>query len=353
VSSRWARGLALVVACGLMLPQAMSSAVAAGVNVGDDAIENDDLRGDLYPALKGLPDGASIKQSFERAMSGDASTVPALLGLLNHSNMHVAEWAARMLGRFGSPDVSQALKNLTSDSRDLVRAGGLRGLFRMGDPATASIARAGLQDASYIIQIASLATLEGLGDGGNGAAVVVYLDSPTRQVHPNVIFDTLEVLGDAPGSTVVVDRLAQEVNDKSRLMDVRAGAALAVEKLGRPDLGGRVLDRVNVRTAFETIDVAQFKVQRLATKQGVTISGQGQLDVLLSAIDVDGKKPVLDPWGRLVRGVFVSPGIFNVVSDGPDKTPKTVDDVSTAESFASYSSRMYADLFGPPIPPGP
>jgi hypothetical protein len=349
------RGLALVVACSALLPLATSSDAAAGINRGDDSIENNDLRGDLYPALKGLADGASIKQTFERAMSGDTSTVPALLALLSHSDMQVADWAARMLGRFGSPDVSQALKAVANDSsaRVLVRAGALRGLFRMGDPSTASIARAGLQDLDYWIQIASLATLEGLGDSANSAAVVAFLDSPTRQVHPSAIFDTLEVLGDARGSTVVVDRLAREVNDKSKLMDVRADAALALEKLGRPDLGGRVLDRVNVGAAFETIGVAQFKVKRLATQQGVTISGQGQLDALLSAIDIDGKKPVLDPWARLLRGVFVSPRIFNVVSDGPDKTPNTADDVSTAESFASYSSRMYADLFGPPILPSP
>jgi hypothetical protein len=348
------RGLALVVACS-SLPLATSGGAAAGINRGDDSIENNDLRGDLYPALKGLADGASIKQTFERAMSGDASTVPALLALLSHSDMQVAEWAARMLGRFGSPDVSQALKAVANDSsaRVLVRAGALRGLFRMGDPSTASIATAGLQDLDYWIQIASLATLEGLGDSANSAAVVAFLDSPTRQVHPSAIFDTLEVLGDAPGSTVVVDRLAREANDKSKLMDIRADAALALEKLGRPDLGGRVLDRVNVGAAFRLAILARSEVQRLAAQQGVSLTSQGLLDALLSAIDIDGKKPVRDPWGRLVRGVFVSPGIFNMVSDGPDKTPNTADDVSTAESFASYSSRVYADLFGPPIPPSP
>jgi hypothetical protein len=43
--------------------------------------------------------------------------------------------------------------------------------------------------------------------------------------------------------------------------------------------------------------------------------------------------------------VFVVPTGFNVVSDGPDRTARTADDMSTAELFDVYEARVFGDLF--------
>jgi hypothetical protein len=320
------------------------------VHVGDDTIENRFLRGDLYSLLPGLPDGATIKQTFEQAMSGDASAVPSLISLLHHPTPQVAQWAASILGRFGSPQVSQALKAVAGDSRNLVRAGVIRGLFRMQDPAAAEFAKSGLQDTNYTVQIASLAALEGLGDSANSATLLLYIDFPKKAVGLSAIFETLAVLGDVPGSTAVVDRLVVEENNKTNDWEDRTAAALALVQLGRADLGPPVLDRIYADEAHGLVQVARHKVQKLAASQGVQVTGQGQVDSLLAAIDVDGKKPVIDPWGQPIRGVFVSAGVFNIVSNGPDRTPGTADDISTAESWSAYDARMFASLFGPPLP---
>jgi hypothetical protein len=163
--------------------------------------------------------------------------------------------------------------------------------------------------------------------------------------HPDEVDDdaleSLGKLGDPPGSTVVRDRLLAEVNNKRRKLDLRYGAALGLKAMGMAELARPVLDIKKALNTHSNLGVVKNAMGRLAAEKGVKITSQTAVDVLLR--DVEGEKQ--DLWNRPLRAGFVSENLFHVVSDGPDMTPATQDDLSTAEDVSAYLYRVFPDQF--------
>lgn len=294
-----------------------------------------------YLAIQHLPDFPQVKEAFEKGLSGDATVSAVLAALLRHPNEGVASTAAEMLGRFPSAAASTALKeSYNTDERLFVRVNALAGLARMKDPATAPLSIAALEGDDEAMQGAGLGALEALGDSAYSAAMLQYYERHPDEVDDDAL-ESLGKLGDPPGSTVVRDRLLAEVNNKRRKLDLRYGAALGLKAMGMAELARPVLDIKKALNTHSNLGVVKNAMGRLAVEKGVKITSQTAVDVLLR--DVEGEKQ--DLWNRPLRAGFVSENLFHVVSDGPDMTPATQDDLSTAEDVSAYLYRVFPDQF--------
>jgi hypothetical protein len=320
------------------------AATLARADEGWDAQEARFLRDQLYLQIEHLPDFASIKQTFEKAIVGDASAASELATLVRHSNEDVAGAAAQALGRFPSEAASVALRNAyTNNGRFTVRVNALAGLARMRDPATANLALAALNDENVIIQGGGLGALEGLGDSAYSTAILQYMDRQSPGEADGDLLLAVGKLGDPPGSTAVRDRLVSEANKKTNPFDVRYGAARGLKEMGLANLVKPIFDIACARNTNDSLIVVKGAMVALAAKRGITVKGQGDVDTLLRDIQVGRHKE--DTWGRPLRAKFVSQGVFHVVSDGPDTTPDTTDDMSTAETLDAYLDRIFPDQF--------
>jgi hypothetical protein len=303
------------------------------------------LRDTVYPLLARMPDGAAIRAIFDRALFGDASAVPELIAFVANENDEVSRSALKLLGRFADPRAAATLKQtLAQDPRVRMRAIALASLGRMRDAEAATLAIAALTDADDYMKAAGGTALGLIGDSKNAPAVLSYLDSmAARGVLDTGAFDVLAELGDAPGSTAVRDRLLAEANTKTNDFADRLDAAVALKKMGLEHLVVRILDRQKAQVTNNKLIVLRGLVDELAIKRGIALGDQSRLNAVLG--QVDDQKYRSDSWGRPLTAKFVSVGIFNVISDGPDQTPGTVDDMSTAETFRDYEKRVFADLF--------
>lgn len=298
-----------------------------------------------YPAFEHLSDFAQVKDAFERGLSGDATVAPALVALVKHANEDVASIAAQMLGRFPSEMASTALKDsYATDQRDVVRAGALAGLARMKDPATAPLAIAALSSDDEGIRGMGVGALEFLGDRRYAPAILQYLDQHRAEASVDML-ENLGRMGDPPGSTAVRDRLLAEANNKRNRLNTRHSAALGLESMGLAQLVKPILNYSDAVNSNSTLIVVKGAMEDLAVERNLTVKGQAEVDVLLRDIKFSDPRRKQDEWGRALRAKFISPGVFHVVSDGPDMAPETQDDLSTAEPWTVYSNRAFPDLF--------
>ena len=321
------------------------AASAGGADQGLDEREAGYVR-KQYLALDHLSDFAQIKAAFERMLSGDASVAPELMALLTHSNEEVASIAAQEPGRFPSETASAALKQrYATDTRLLVRAMALGGLGRMKDPETASLALAALSGDDESMRGAAVGALQLLGDRQHSAALLAYYDRHPEDVSGESLRSLAE-LGDPPGSTAVRDRLLTEANDKANKWVIRHDAAIGLETMGHADLVRPVLDIGKCYITNHSLIVVKGEMEYLAGERGVTVKGQAEVDALLRDIDV-GERYRSDEWGRPLRAEFVSVGVFEVISDGPDMTRGTGDDLPTGEDLDAYLDRVFPDQLEP------
>jgi HEAT repeat protein len=323
----------------------ISWAVVAVADEGWNEREARALRQQVYFAIEHLSDFAEIKATFEKGLSNDASAATALAALVSHANRDVASTAAQMLGRFPSPASSTALQNsYATDARILVRAGALAGLARMKDPATAALAIAALEGDDEAMQGAGIGALEALGDSSQSGAILHYYDRHPDEISGDRLV-ALGKLGDPPGSTLVRDRLVAEANNKTNPFRLRYSAALGLRAMGLAGLVQPILDISNARNTNSNLIVLKGAMERLALTRGVTVKSQAEVDALLRDVQVDDPRDKQDFWKRPLRAKFVSQGVFHVVSDGPDMTPNTPDDLSTAERSDAYLDRVFPDQF--------
>jgi HEAT repeat protein len=323
----------------------LAAALVVAADEGWDARETRGVRQVIYPAIEHLPDFVQIKETFEKGLAGDATAAPALVTLVKHTNEDVAGTAAEMLGRFPSEAASAALKeSYSADPRSIVRAHALAGLARMKDGATASLAIAALSGDDEPLQGAGLGALELLGDNTNSGAILQYLDRHPEEVSGDLL-ESLGQLGDPPGSTAVRDKLLAEANKKTNRFGLRYSAALGLQAMGLADLVKPLLDYSKAENTNSDMIVLKGAMERLAASRGVTIKGQADVDTLLRDADVTEKRYKTDLWKRPIRARFVSQGLFHVVSDGPDMTPDTSDDLSSGEAWTVYVRRVFPDLF--------
>lgn len=323
---------------------ALSVVLVALADEGWNEREAQAVREDVYLAIEHLPDFAQIKTTFEKGLSNDATAATGLAALVGHANEDVASTAAQMLGRFPGAASAMVLQNsYSTDARFLVRAGALAGLARMKDPVAATLSRAALQGDDEAMQGAALGALEGLGDPAQSTAI---LDYYTR--HPGKVsadgLKSLGDLGDPPGSTAVRDRLLAEANDKKSDFDFRYSAALGLRAMGQEGLVIPIMDFAKAEDTNNSLILVRGAMRRLAATRGLTVQSQIEVDMLLNDTSVKSRHRV-DAWGRPVRAKYVSPGVFHVVSDGPDMTPSTADDLSTAEPLHIYRARTFPGLF--------
>jgi HEAT repeat protein len=315
--------------------------------VGDnawDAREARAVREGIYLQIESLPDFAQIKGTFEKGLSGDASAAPGLVALLKHGNEDVASTAAQMLGRFPSTTAAQALKDsYATETRLFVKAAALAGLARMKDADGIVLARAALQGDDPAMQGAGLGALEALGDAAQSPAILDYYSRHPEEVSGDGL-ESLGALGDPPGSTAVRDRLVAEASNKRNSFDFRYSAALGLRKMGQEQLVKAIFDIAKARGTNDNLIVAKGAMQRLAATTGATVKSQAAVDVLLRDVDL-GLRDRQDLWKRPLRAGFVSTGVFHVISDGPDMIPDTADDMSTAEPYDIYISRVFPDQF--------
>lgn len=323
---------------------AVAVMVLAIADDGWDAREARAVREGVYLQIESLPDFAQIKDTFEKGLSGDASAAPGLVALLKHVNEDVASTAAQMIGRFPSTTAAQALKDsYATETRLFVKAAALAGLARMKDADGIALARAALQGDDPAMQGAGLGALEALGDPAQGPAILDYYNRHPEEVTGDGL-ESLGALGDPPGSTAVRDRLLAEANNKRNNFDFRYSAALGLEKMGQAQLIKPILDISNARNTNDNLIVLKGAIERLAATRGVTIKSQVDVDALLRDADVRPRTRQ-DLWKRPLRAKFVSTGVFHVISDGPDMAPDTADDMSTAEPYDAYISRVFPDQF--------
>jgi HEAT repeat protein len=298
-----------------------------------------------YRLLQGRADFAQVRDVLERALSGDVSAVPALVGLVSDRDERVAMTAAQLLGRFPSASNSTVLKKTyAEDERLLVRGQALTGLVRMGDAEAAGLVTAALSSEDPGIQGTGLAAVEAVGDGTYSAVLLGFLDRQQGAIAPEWL-QLLGRLGDPPGSTAVRERLLAEANNKDRHFDVRVGAAKGLEKMGLAGSGPvrRILDLHLADGTCQSLLVVEGNVEKLSMDEKVAIKDQGDLDALLREADLGRHR--LDAWKRPFRLKFVSVGVFHLVSDGPDGMPDTADDISSAERWGDYQARVFGDLF--------
>jgi HEAT repeat protein len=320
--------------------------VHAGMVEEWDTDEAKRTREVLFPEIAHLSDGAMIRLVFEKSLTGDASAIPGLVALLSHSNEEVATRAAMQLGTFQDPSATAALKGrLGRETRSAVKAASLVGLGRMRDPQATSLAIQALSDPDIYMEGAGGLALGLIGDSRNTPALLAYLDEREKAGGPDTgAFDILAELGDPPGSTAVRDRLLAEANNKAYdFDDIRIEAAHALWKMGQGSLVQHILDREDAKGTRENILTLRGIITRLAALKGLKLDGQTALEGALSQVKAGNDRN--DMWDRPLRVQYVSPGVFNVVSDGPDKTPGTADDLSTAEPFEAYDQRIFGDLF--------
>lgn len=297
----------------------------------------------IYPAMESLPDFAQIKATLEKGLTGDSTAAAGLAALVKHANDDVASIAAQMLGRFPSATAASALKeSYASDQRLLVRAGALAGLARMKDPATGPLALAALSHTDEAQRGMGLGALEALGDSRYAPAILQYLDQHRADASAD-LFESLGQMGDPPGSTVVRDRLLAEANNKRNRFNTRHSAALGLKKMGLVQLAKPILDIADARNTNDTLIVVKRRMGRLAAERNMTVKGQGDVDTLLR--DIKLFEPKQDEWRQVLRARFQSQGVFHVISDGPDLTPDTEDDLSTAEPLDAYLDRVFPDQF--------
>ena len=323
----------------------LAVALTAAADEAWDAREVRGVRQVIYPAIANLRDFLQIKETFEKGLAGDATAAPALATLVRHANEDAASTAAEMLGRFPSETASTVLKeSYSKDPRLIVRAHALAGLARMKDAATASLAIAALFGDDEPMQGAGLRALELLGDSTHSAAILQYLDRHPEEISGDLL-ESLGRLGDPPGSTGVRDRLLAEANKKTSNFGLRYSAALGLQTMGFADRVKPILDYSKAEDTNSAMIVLKDAMGRLAATRGVTVKSQGDLDTLLRDADVSDKWYKTDLWKRPIRARFVSQGVFHVISDGPDMTPDTTDDLSSGESWTVYVRRVFPGLF--------
>jgi hypothetical protein len=300
-----------------------------------------------YPAIQHLPDFPRIKEAFEKGLLGDPSVSPVLAALVKHASEDVASTAAQMLGRFPSAAASTALKDAyKTGERALVRANALAGLARMRDPATAPLSIAALEGDDDAMQGAALAALELLGDNAYSRVILEFYERHPGHISPDGL-KSLGELGDPPGSTAVRDKLLAEANNKRRKFAFRYGAALGLETMGLADLVKPILDIQRARDTNSNLIVVKHAMERLAAENSVAVNAQSTVDALLRDVDVSEQEK-RDLWGRPLHAKLVSRGVFHVVSDGPDMTRETRDDLSTGEDLDAYLGRVFPDQFSAP-----
>jgi len=336
----------LVTACVILLTLQTVNAAAGGIAEEWDKDQTRAIQEIVLPLVARLPDGAAIRATFERALSLNPAAVPDLIILMEHANDDVSTSATELLGRIPDPRAAAALKRtLEQDPRSLMKATALTSLGRMRDPEAATLALAALRGSEDLCRGAGGLALGLIGDSANGPAILTYLDSMAASgIVDTGAFEVLAVLGDAPGSTAVRDRLVAEANKKSNAFEDRLEAAYALRKMGLERLVIRLLDRDDAQATIQRILTLKFIVRRAASEEGVALISQSALESVLAEVD-SSSKDRKDRWGRPLRVRFVALGDFHIVSDGPDRTPGTPDDMSTAEPFPVYDKRVFADLF--------
>lgn len=323
----------------------LGAALMAAADEGWDAREARGVRQVIYPAIEHLPAFLQIKETFEKGLAGDAAAAPALVALVKHTNEDVASTAAQMLGRFPSPANSSALKDSYSgEPRVMVRAGALAGLARMSDPAAGTLATAALAGDDEMMRGAALGTLETLANSAYAPAILQYLEQHPDELDADLL-ESLGKMGDPPGSTAVRDRLLAEANNKGQNFDFRYAAARGLQAMGLADLVKPILDYSKAENTNSAMIVLKGAMERLAVTRGVTVKSQADVDTLLRDADVPVKRYKTDLWKRPIRARFVSQGVFHVISDGPDMTPDTADDLSSGEAWTVYVRRVFPDLF--------
>lgn len=327
-----------------LLLSTLSMSVMAAPDEGWDAREARGVRTTVYPAIEHLPDFVQVKETFEKALSGDAASAPALMLLLRHTNEDVASTAAQALGRFPSPAVSSALQDsYATDTRVMVRVNALAGLARMKDSVTAPLALAALAGEDETIQGGGLGALEALGDKAHSASILQYLE-----LHPEEetgdLLEALGRLGDPPGSTAVRDKLVGEANDKLSPFAIRYRAALGLKAMGLADLVKPIIDISKANNTNSSLIILKSAMTKLAAQEKRQIRAQADVDALLRDVVVDSRRRK-DEWGRPLRAKFASEASFHVISDGPDMIPQTADDLSTAEALDAYIDRAFPDQF--------
>jgi hypothetical protein len=299
-----------------------------------------------YQVISSLADFEAVRAVFERAFSADASVVPDLMALVAHEDELVAMTAAQLLGRFPGESASSLLQEtLTADERLLVRAQALTGLVRMDDPAAPGLVLAALSSDDAGMQGAAIGGLEMLADSEYSQAMLEYLD---RQADVGIDPEWLEILGslgDPPGSTAVRDRLLSVASKKDEYFDMRVGAAEGLERMGLGSLSParEILDLHRADSTSQGLGLVERAIKRLGVQEGVAIDGQAAVDALLQEAELGGHG--VDAWNRAFRVRFVSKGVFQVISDGPDMAPDTDDDMSSDEPFGEYQNRVFRDLF--------
>ncbi|HKC11250.1 MAG TPA: HEAT repeat domain-containing protein [Vicinamibacteria bacterium] len=304
------------------------------------------VRNKVYLRIASLPDFSQIKQTLELALNNDPSSVPVLLALIGHPNETVAGTAAQALGRFTSSTVSSALQAaFQSDSRSLVRSGALMGLARMKDTATVTLAKSALSDADLIVQGAGVNAIYALGDPANGPTILSFLDQHPGDYSGGDLLEDLARLGNPPGSTVVSDRLLAEANNKMNPFDYRYSAAFGLKTMGLAAQVQGILDRQTASDTYNRMVGLKSAMTALAASKSMSVSNQADVDALVAGATANYSRLKQDLWGNAVRVVFVSSGVFQVVSNGPDQLPNTADDQSTAETWPSYDARMFKSLF--------
>lgn len=319
-------------------------ALSARADQAWDAREAEHVRR-LYLAFDQLPDFPQIEAAFERGLAGDATVAPALAALVRHANEDVAFTAAEMLGRFPTEMASTALKDsYATDQREVVRAGALSGLARMKDPATAPLALAALASDDEGIRGMGVGALELLGDNRYASAILQYLDQHRSEASVD-LFESLGQMGDPSGSTAVRDRLLAEANNKRNRFTTRYHAALGLKSMGLTHLVKPIFDYSDAENTNSALIVLKGAMDDLATQRNVTVRSQGNVDTLLRDVSFPDPRSKQDEWERSLRAKYASVGVFHVVSDGPDMTPNTADDLSTAEAWIVYSNRIFPDLF--------
>jgi HEAT repeat protein len=319
---------------------------AAGYTEQWDSDQERAVRTTIIPTVTRLADGATAAATFDKALARDPTAVPGLLALLDHRLIDVATAAAKVLGWFPGAQASAALKQrVASDPRLPMRVVALMALGRMRDPEADALAVQAVRGSDPAMQGAGGVALGLIGNSNHAAVVVEYLDQGKAAGDPpdEEAFAVLAAMGDPPGSTIVTDRLVSEANQKSSELSVRYAAAFALEKMGRGPLVQKLLDLNDADSTWGRMLALQQSIASFAASKNTPLNSQTALDAVLAQVEKDGRGD--DYWGRPLRAVFVAPTGFNVISDGPDRTPRTADDMSTAELFDHYEARVFGGLF--------
>ncbi len=285
----------------------------------------------LLPGLEDRPDYQELARTLDAALNTQPATEIKLRDLVASPESDIASAAVALLARYPSEQNKAFLRQLASaDARVPVRNAALGALLRLSTPDIGALLVQALGSSDEELRAGASFLLRRTRDPQYGAALLNYAQGSEDRWQ---VFEWVGCLGDPPGATAVRDGLLALARDSGRPQEARLAAALGLEEMGQGALVKDVLDRERADQTHQTLVAVRASIVRAARMRGQPVRNGADAVDLFHAARISRK---IDEWGRDLRIGVTAKSDVVVTSDGPDRLPDTVDDLSSEESLSTW-----------------